>query len=680
MQNTFKADDLSSAATRAAELRNILDDANRRYYIHDAPNISDAEYDRLLRELKEIEHAHPDLRTPDSPTLRVGSQPSSQFEKVKHLAPMLSLDNAFAPEELVAWEERNARISREVKDAGYIVEMKIDGGAISLLYEAGLLVRGATRGNGAIGENVTTNLRTMREIPLRLSGENVPKRVEIRGEVYMTFTGFNAMNERRVAAGEPTFANPRNTAAGALRQLDPRMTAERPLRFFAYQVEVDADTGEQLPVTRQSETLKLLESWGFTVNPNRKTATTIADVLAYANEVERFRETLDYPIDGIVVKVNLLGLWDELGIVGGREPRYAIAYKFAPDLVTTRLLKIEVNVGRTGALNPYAVLEPVEIGGAIVRQATLHNFEDIARKGLRIGDMVLVKRAGEVIPQVVAPLTDQRTGEEIEFEEPTVCPSCGTAVAKSEEEVMLYCPNGACPAQIYRGLVHFASQDAMDIRGMGERTALQMLEASLVKDYADLYDLTEEKLMTLEGFAQISARNLVEAIGKSKDLPLSRLLYALGIRHVGTHAAQIVARELGTLEAVLAVDEAKLAAVHGIGATTAAALVAYLGESHNREMLDRLVQAGLTTEEPVERAAGAALAGKTVVITGTHAMSRKDLQLLIERHSGRVAGSVSKSTDYLLAGEAPGSKLEKAKELGVEVIDQQQLVQLLGTE
>jgi DNA ligase (NAD+) len=676
----MKADDRSSAAKRAAELRRVLEDANRRYYIHDAPIISDAEYDKLMRELKEIERVHPDLLTPDSPTHRVGTEPSAQFEKVRHLAPMLSLDNAFAPEELLAWEERNARIVREVKEAGYIVEMKIDGGAVSLLYEDGFFVRGATRGNGSVGENVTTNLRTIREIPLRLEGKKVPKRVEIRGEVYMTFTGFNAMNERRVAAGEATFANPRNTAAGALRQLDPRMTAERPLRFFAYQVQMDPDRPEQLPLSRQSEVLSLLEAWGFPVNPSRQTAATVKDVLEYANEVESFRPSLDYPIDGIVVKVDALSLWDELGIVGGREPRYAIAYKFAPDLVTTRLLKIEVNVGRTGALNPYAVLEPVEIGGASVKQATLLNFEDIARKGLRLGDMVLVKRAGEVIPQVVASLTDQRTGKEKLYKEPAVCPSCGTPVVKSTDEVMLYCPNGACPAQIYRGLVHFASQDAMDIRGMGERTALQLLDAKLVKDYADLYGLTEEKLIGLEGFAEISARNLVEAIRKSKELSLSRLLYALGIRHVGSVAAQIVAREFGTLAGVLAADEAALAAVHGIGATTAAALAAYLRERHNRRMLDRLVEAGLNTDEPVERAAGAHLAGKTIVITGTHTMSRKDLTQLIERHSGRVAGSVSKTTDYLLAGDAPGSKLEKAKELGVEVIDQQQLLRLLGAE
>jgi DNA ligase (NAD+) len=588
---------------------------------------------------------------------------------------MYSLDNAFEPEDLQSWEDRNARIVREVRESGYVVELKIDGAAVSLLYEDGVFVRGATRGNGTIGENITHNLRTIRGIPLQLTG-NPPARMEIRGEVYMTFSGFEALNQRRVAAGEATFANPRNSAAGALRQLDPAITADRPLHFYAYQVQTDPDTDATLLADRQSEVLRLLESWGLPVNDRPRVCATLDEVLSYAGVVESFRGALDYGIDGIVVKVDNLRLWEELGVIGERDPRWAIAYKFAADLATTRLLSIQVNVGRTGSLNPFARLDPVEIGGAMVKQATLHNFEDIARKDLRIGDMVLVKRAGEVIPQVVGPLTEERTGQEQPYQAPEVCPVCGTAVERPVDEVMLYCPNGSCPARIFGGLVHFASQGAMDIRGLGESTAAQLLEHGLVRDYADLYHLTEQQLLQLEGFAGISARNLVAAIAASKERPLSRLLFGLGIRHVGGHVAQIIARRFETLEGLLAADESTFGAVHGIGATTAAALAAYLNESHNRSMLERLRDAGVNTVEIVERATHTSLAGKTFVITGTHAMSRKELTQFIERHGGRISGSVTRSTDYLVAGEDPGSKLERAKELGVTMIDQESLLAL----
>lgn len=670
--------DLAALAARAAELRRIIETANHDYYVLDSPTISDAEYDRLLRELKEIEAEHPELITPDSPTQRVGAEPAEHFAKVRHLEPMLSLDNAFDHGELRAWEERNARIASEVRSAGYVAELKVDGAAVALLYEDGVLVRGATRGNGTIGEAVTHNLRTLHDIPLRLRDDApIPRRIEIRGEVYMPFSGFAELNERRAQAGEATFANPRNAAAGSLRQLDPRITAERPLRFFGYQVVVDPDSPETLPAETQADLLELLVAWGVPVTPHARHCADLGEVIEYTTELERIRGDLDFAIDGIVVKVAPLALWPELGVVGSREPRWAIAYKFAPDLATTRLLDIEVNVGRTGSLNPYAVLEPVEIGGATVRLATLHNFEDIARKDLRIGDQVLVKRAGEVIPQVVAPMTEARTGEEKPYSAPDHCPTCGTPVERPEDEVMIYCPNGSCPARIFWGIVHFASRAAMDIRGLGEKTVQQLLDAELVRDVADLYLLKESDLLELDKFAEISARNLVEAIGDSRGLPLSRLIFALGIRHVGETAAQILARRFGTMEALLEADEADFAVIHGIGEITAGALAAYLGEPRNRELIERLAAAGVNMIEPIEQEEEQPFAQLTFVVTGTlPTMSRKEATAFIERRGGRVTGSVSRATDYLVAGENPGSKLERARELEIPVLDEAELLAL----
>ena len=665
---------------RVEELRRALEDASYEYYVLDAPTISDAEYDHLLRDLRQLEAAHPELITPDSPTQRVGAEPSTQFTKVAHLAPMYSLGNAFSVDELRAWEERNARIASEVRTAGYSAELKIDGTAVSLRYERGMLVRGATRGNGSIGEDITPNIRTLRDVPLRLRAESspVPDLLEIRGEVYMPLSGFRAMNERRAEAGEAVFANPRNAASGALRQLDPRATAARPLRFFGFQLQPDPASTTPLPARTQEEVLLLLAEWGIPTNPRRVVCSSLADVVGFIEQVAEARATLDYAIDGVVLKVQPLHLWPELGVVGERDPRWAIAYKYPPDLALTRLLAIEVNVGRTGSLNPFARLEPVEIGGATVKLATLHNFEDIARKDLRAGDQVLVKRAGEVIPQVVAPVTAQRTGAEVPYTPPATCPACGTPVEQPPGEVMIYCPNSSCPARIYWGLVHFVTQDAMDIRGLGERTAQQLLERGLVRDFADLYALTAPDLMQLEGFGELSSRNLVAAIDAARARPLSRLLFALGVRHVGSHAAQVLARHFRTLDALLAATAEDFAAVHGIGRTTAAALAAFLAEPRNRELLDRLRAAGLNLEEGVERAERSALQGLTFVVTGTHTVSRKELTGLIERHGGRVTGSVSRTTDYLLAGESPGSKLERARELGVRTINEQELLALLG--
>ncbi|MFO7893615.1 MAG: NAD-dependent DNA ligase LigA [Longimicrobiales bacterium] len=671
--------DLTELEQRAQELRRRLHDANYRYYVLDDPDIPDAEYDRMLRELKELEAEHPELRAPDSPTQRVGAEPSERFDKVRHLAPMYSLDNAFDAEELAGWQKRNSRIVAEVEAGGYMAELKIDGAAVALLYEDGVLVRGATRGNGHMGEGITPNLRTINDIPLRLRNSDVPipPRFEIRGEVYMTLSGFERLNERRTAEGEATFANPRNAAAGSLRQLDPSVTASRPLHFFGFQIQLDPDRDDTLPVATQVDVLDVLAGWGVPTNPNRKPCATLDAVLAFADAAEAERPDLDYEIDGVVVKVLPLRLWPELGIIGEREPRWAIAYKFAPDLATTRLKEIRVNVGRTGSLNPYAVLEPVEIGGATVKLATLHNFQDIERKGLMIGDVVLVKRAGDVIPQVVAPVTEERTGGETPFTPPDECPACGTPVERPEDEVMVYCPNSSCPGRIYWGIVHFVSQGAMDIRGLGERTVRQLLDEDRVEDFADLYALEKEELLELEGFGEVSADNLLASIEASKQQPLSRLLIALGIRHVGSHAAGIIARKYETMDALMDADPEELAAIHGIGETTAAALATFLDEPRNQRLIERLARAGVNMEEPVERAESQALEGLTFVVTGTlPEMSRKEARSLIEQRGGRVTGSVSGNTDYLVVGDDPGSKLDKARELGVEIIDETGLREL----
>jgi DNA ligase (NAD+) len=674
--------DHAAAAKRADELRRILNEASYQYYVLDAPEMEDAEYDRLMRELKELEVRHPSLRTPDSPTQRVGAEPAEQFGKVRHLAAMFSLDNAFDADELRAWEDRNARIVSEVRHAGYVAELKIDGLAIALLYENGVLARGATRGNGVLGEDVTRNLRTIHDIPLRLRDTgDVPPRFEIRGEVYMSLSGFERLNERRTAQGEPTFANPRNAAAGSLRQLDSRVTAERPLRFFGYQIQLDPDRNDRLPVETQAEVLELLRTWGVPVNRRFRLCASLDEVVQYAQQAESSRSTLDYEIDGAVVKVAPLALWPELGIVGQREPRFAIAYKFAPDLATTRLLRIGVNVGRTGSLNPYAELEPVEIGGAVVKLATLHNFDDIARKDLREGDLVLVKRAGDVIPQVVGPLTEERTGSEQPYSPPETCPVCGSRVEAPEDEVMRYCPNSSCPARIFEGLVHYASQGGMDIRGLGARTVRLLLDEDLIHDYADLYAVESADLAKLEGFADLSAGNLVEAIQASRTQPLSRLLFALGVRHVGAQAARLLAREFGDMSALTGASRDDLAGVHGIGEATADALKAYFADSKNRAVIDRLRAAGVNMTEPVERAQAASLAGLTFVVTGTLAtLSRKDATAFIERRGGRVAGSVTGATDYLVVGENPGSKLERARALGVPTVTEEELKALAGAE
>jgi len=665
---------------RAAELRALLHQASYEYYILDRPVLSDAEYDRLFRELQTIEREHPDLRTPDSPTMRVGAEPASALAKHTHLVPMISLGNAFTETELAEWEERIARlVGDDARRAGYVAELKIDGTAVSLTYEKGVLVMGATRGNGTVGEDVTANLRTLRDIPLRLRGD-VPRLMEIRGEVYMPFSRFEKMNEERIAAGEPVFANPRNSAAGALRQLDPSITAKRPLRFFGYTVAVPQ--GVALPFDTQWELLETLGQWGIPVAPGRRCCKSLPEVNEWARDVEaRLRAELDFGIDGGVVKVDSLRLQDELGVVGGREPRWAIARKFAPDIAETRLLDIQVNVGRTGSLNPFAVLEAVEIGGTTVRLATLHNFDLIRAKDLRVGDVVQVKRAGDVIPQVIGPVPEKRDTKNPpkKIRIPTHCPSCKTRVERDEEEVAIYCPNVACPARQLEAIVHFASRHAMDIRGLSYARIEQLIAASLVHDVADLYSLTADDLTALERFAELSAQNLIDAIAASKAQPLSRLLFGLGIRHVGQTAAQLLARHFGSIDALRRASADDILALRGIGETIALAVVAYFADPSAKALVSKLAGAGLTLTEPVAVAAGGAFKGMTFVVTGTlPTLSRSQATELIESQGGRVTSGVSKATTFLVVGADAGSKLEKARELGVETIDEEELLRRAG--
>ncbi|HYC33045.1 MAG TPA: NAD-dependent DNA ligase LigA, partial [Gemmatimonadales bacterium] len=538
---------MSRAAERAASLRQQLERANYAYYVLDAPEITDAEYDRLFRELQALEAEHPELAAEDSPTRRVGAAVASSLTKYTHQRPMLSLANAFTPEELTGWEERNARLVSEVRSAGYTAEVKIDGAAVSLTYTDGRFTVGATRGNGLIGEDVTANLRTITDIPLVLKGGGWPRVMEIRGEVYLPYAGFKRVNEDREREGEPLFANPRNAAAGALRQLDPTITRKRRLRMFAFSVE---PIEGKLSARTHWETLDLLQQWGFQVESHRDRLANLTEVQERIAGLEELLARLPFQADGVVVKVDRLSLQSELGVVGGREPRWAIARKFAPEVAVTRLLAIEINVGRTGALNPWARLEPVQISGVTVSSATLHNEELIATKDIRVGDRVEVIRAGEVIPQVVRPLLEgvDPADRSEPWAMPDRCPRCGTPVERPPDEAMRYCPNVSCPGRVLESIVHFASRDAMDVRGLGYERVGQLLDEGLIRDVADLYGLTADRLVALDRFAEQSAEQLVAAIDASRARPLSLLLFGLGIRHVGKSVAVLLARRFGSMD------------------------------------------------------------------------------------------------------------------------------------
>ena len=654
-------------AARVGELRELIDQANHDYYVRDDPTVDDAVYDGWMRELEALETAHPALLSPDSPTQRVGAAPAERFAPVRHRRPMLSLANARGPDELADWYRRARAVmeqeglgSREVR---FGVEPKIDGLAISLTYEDGRFVQGSTRGDGVMGEDVTANLRTIRAIPQVLrapDGRPPPAVVEVRGEVYLPLAAFAELNATRAEAGLPTFANPRNSAAGSLRQLDPAATAARPLSIWCYGV----GYAEGLELPTQSAVLAWLRGAGFRVNPDITLVETIEEVQAECAAWEDRRGSVDFDIDGAVVKIDDVDVQDRLGAVG-RAPRWAIAYKFAPTTATTRLLDIPVSVGRTGALVPFAALEPVQVGGATVRLATLHNQEDVARKDLRIGDRVIVQRAGDVIPQVVAPLTQERDGSERPFVMPDRCPVCDTPVVQPPGEVQIRCPNRSCPAQIQQGLFHFASRGAMDIEGLGEKTIRRFWEEGLVRSFADIYDLHghREELVAMEGFKDVSVDNLLAAIEASKERPWSRVLYGLGIRHVGDVTAEAIVAVCPSLDALLAADAEGLAEAEGVGPVVAESVREFLSSDANLALLERLRAAGLTMEAdaPPPRADGP-LTGRNVVLTGgLEAMSRDEAKRAVVGAGGKVTGSVSRSTGFVVAGVDPGSKLQKAR-------------------
>src|SRR3954452_20150115 len=663
-----------AAAQRAVELRRQLEYHGHRYYVLDDPEISDADYDALLNELRDIEAAHPELLTPDSPTQRVGGRPLDKFEPVKHLQPMLSLANARNADELRAWEARVRRLSgrEEIED---VTEPKIDGLAISLVYENGAFVRGATRGDGEIGEDVTQNLKTIKSIPLRI--DDAPPLLEVRGEIYLPLEAFAKLNEQRAAAGEPTFANPRNSAAGSIRQLDPALAAQRPLQMWSYAI----GAIEGISFKTQYESLQWLRERGFRVNPDIATHSGTEDVIAACREWEGRRESLDYDIDGVVVKVNDLALQRELGVVG-REPRGAVAWKFPPTTATTQLKKIAWNVGRTGHMVPFAMLDPVQVSGVTVKLATLHNEEDLRKKDLRDGDEVIVLRAGDVIPQGLAPTPKaQRNRKRSKpAEPPAKCPACGTATVKPEGSVWTICPNRAgCPGQVLQHVKHFVG--AMDIDGLGEQNVIRFLKEGLIEDVADLYDLDVERLTQLDRFGETSASNLVRNIEASKEQPFFRVLYGLGIAGIGWVNAKALAEEFRSMDALAVAGPDQIVETPGIGTVLAEQIVETLEDDRTKELIDRLRQRGLRMELSADEAAPVEgpLVGKTFVITGTLPnLSREIATARIEEAGGKVTGSVSKKTDYLLLGAEPGTKLAKAEKLGTEILDEDGLLALLN--
>jgi DNA ligase (NAD+) len=668
-----------SVKKRAEELRGQIAHHDRAYYVLDDPEISDPEYDDLLRELREIEEEHPDLLTPDSPTQRVGGEPLEKFKRVEHAEPMLSLANARNEDELRAWAkrvERNLeRLDIHGSEIRYVTEPKVDGLAISLTYENGVLVRGATRGDGRFGEEVTHNLRTMKSIPLSIDG--APELVEVRGEVYLPLAGFTRVNEQRAQDGEATFANPRNAAAGTIRQLDPKIAASRPLSIWCYGV---AALRGWEPKSH-SESLEWLRDRGFKVNEDISILHGVDEVAERCRWWENRREALDFEIDGVVVKVDDRGLQRELG-VAGREPRWAVAWKFAPTTATTKLNKVVWNVGRTGHLLPFAMLEPVHVSGVTVSTATLHNEEDLERKDVREGDEVVVMRAGDVIPQVVSPIIQRRKKGARRAKPPNKCPLCGTPTVKPAEGVFTICPNRTgCPGQQFQHVKHF--RGALEIEGLGEKNAYRFLQEGLISDAADIYDLTVERITGLEGFGEISAKNLIEEIEGSKEKPFSRVLYALGIPGVGYVNAESLAEHFGTIDDLLAAQPEEIERAEGIGPILAQQIYEELSEKRTRALIERLRKAGLRMElDPSERRKeGGPLDGKTLVLTGTLPnLSREQATKLIRRAGGKVVNSVSKKTDYLIAGDNPGSKLAKAEELGTEVIDEDALTELIGAD
>ena len=655
----------------AKKLRDELDRHNHRYHVLDAPEISDAAFDAMMRRLRDLEERHPELVTPDSPTQRVGAEPAAGFAQVEHPSPMLSLSNAFDEDEFLAWHGRTAGLL-ETDVFDLVCELKYDGLAVALTYEDGRMVRGATRGNGSVGEDVTLNLRTVKSVPLRVIGDT-PGRFEVRGEVFFPISAFNRFNEEREAQGLPTYANPRNTAAGSLRQLDPRMTAERPLDIFVYSLSYSE---REVPST-QWETLQYLAGLGFKVSSNNRLVGNASEAIDYYHEWIEAHEGLDVGSDGVVVKVNRLDLQQHLGEVG-REPRWAIAYKFPAVQAVTTLREVKFNVGRTGSINPYAELEPVQVGGVTVRQATLHNAAYLRSMDLRREDSVVVRRAGEVIPQIVSVLKKQRKGKKKRYLMKRKCPSCGQPVVRAEDEAVTMCVNAACPAQLVRLLEHFVSRGAMDIEGMGTKQGATLIATGLVKDVSDIYYLEESKLLELERMAEKSVSNLLAAIEASKERPLSRVLVALGIRHVGGEVAELLARHFGSMEAIIAASRDDLESVPSVGPKIAASVAAYMENESNLQVIERLQTAGVKMESEERREPVAqTLVGLRFVVTGRlERFSRSEIQERIKELGGAVSSGISSKTDYLVAGDEAGSKLSDAEDLGIATLSEDEFLDI----
>jgi DNA ligase (NAD+) len=669
----------AAAAPRSEELRTLIAYHNRRYYQLDDPEISDAAYDRLFEELRQLEERHPELVTLDSPTRRVGEKPLDKFQPFLHPSPMLSLANAFREDDIRDFDGRIKRLLGTSESIAYVIEPKLDGVAVNLLYERGILVTGATRGDGATGEDVTHNIRTVAAIPLSLEGNGpvpIPEQLEIRGEIVIATESFRVLNKRRLEGGEQIFANPRNAAAGSLRQLDSRITAKRPLDFFAYAVGM-ATAGV---FKTHWDVLAGLKSWGFQIHPFARPAGGIEECIDGYRELNDARKDLPFEIDGMVIKVNDLALQVKLGAVS-RSPRWALACKFPAYQETTVIEEINVQVGRTGALTPVAIMRPVQIGGVTVSRANLHNQDEIDRKDVRIGDTVVVQRAGDVIPEVVMVVASLRKGTERPFTIPATCPVCGSAVVRLEGEAAHRCIGIACPAQIKEHIVHFASRGGMDIEGLGEKMVYQLVDAGLIKDPADLYSLTADQLLALERTGEKSAGNLLRAIAGAKNPPLEKLIFALGIRHAGESMAKLLARRYATMEDLMGATVDELTSIRDIGPEAAKSIVRFFQEPSNLQVLGKLKGGGVM---PINRLFSAAtessgaLAGKTFVLTGTlERLTRQDAKELIESRGGKTTESVTKKTDYIVAGASPGSKLEKANNLGISILDEDAFFKLM---
>jgi len=668
--------DKDTAGERIAGLRKVIEYHNNRYYQQDDPEISDAEYDRLLRELQDLEKLYPDENIASSPTQRVGALPLAKFSSALHPSPMLSLANAFSEEEIIDFDARIKKLTL-TDSISYVVEPKLDGLAVNLIYENGLFVRGSTRGDGITGEDVTQNLKTISALPLKIKKNGpipVPPFVEIRGEVYMEIEPLHKLNRRRLAEGEEPFANPRNAAAGSLRQLDPKITARRPLNIFLYAVGSIQNTH----FSSHWEILQALKAWGFPVNPLIEQAKNIKECIQYFEKIGGKREGLPYDIDGVVLKVNDLALQAALGAVS-RNPRWALACKFPATQATTIINDIIVQVGRTGILTPVAIMQPVNVGGVIVSRATLHNEDEIIKKDIRIGDTVVIQRAGDVIPEVVKAVSSKRTGSEKEFRMPVTCPECGSETVRPEGEAAHRCINLSCPAQLKENISHFASRGGMDIDGLGEKVSAQLFDAKLIQDPADLYFLNSDQLLALERHGEKSARNLIDALERSKNPPLAKFLYALGIRNVGEHIAKILAGKFGNMENLMKAEFGDLTAIYEIGPEIATSIIQFFHEPRNKAVMEKFQKAGVVPRQSPVILNNAPLAGKSFVFTGTmENMARSEAKIIVESLGGIVHSTTTGRTTYLVAGSKAGSKLDKARSLGITLLTEEDFLKLIG--